>query len=166
MRHLFIVDPVPGLNPDADTSVVFMREAARRGHRVATCGVSELSVGPGGRARSRRPRPEAWRWRTAYPLGQDPGQEVRAVGLDAGAKEGAYQRIYPEKLAVVLGSEGSGLRPMIRQECDFLVSLPMRGKVESLNVAVAGGIFLYELLRQKEQEPRIGAFGSVGREAS
>ncbi|OGQ52347.1 MAG: 23S rRNA (guanosine(2251)-2'-O)-methyltransferase RlmB [Deltaproteobacteria bacterium RIFCSPLOWO2_02_FULL_57_26] len=89
-----------------------------------------------------------------------------AVGLDAGAKEGAYQRIYPEKLAVVLGSEGSGLRPMIRQECDFLVSLPMRGKVESLNVAVAGGIFLYELLRQKEQEPRIGAFGSVGREAS
>jgi len=58
------------------------------------------------------------------------------------------------------------LRPMIRQECDFLVSLPMRGKVESLNVAVAGGIFLYELLRQKEQEPRIGAFGSVGREAS
>ncbi|MEX2206097.1 MAG: glutathione synthase [Myxococcota bacterium] len=53
MRHLFIVDPVPGLNPDADTSVVFMREAARRGHQVATCGVSELSVGPGGRTRGR-----------------------------------------------------------------------------------------------------------------
>jgi glutathione synthase len=53
MRHLFIVDPVPGLNPDADTSVVFMREASRRGHQVATCGVSELSVGPGGSARAR-----------------------------------------------------------------------------------------------------------------
>jgi len=53
MRHLFIVDPVPGLNPDADTSVVFMRDAARRGHRVATCGVAELSVGAGGRAHGR-----------------------------------------------------------------------------------------------------------------
>ena len=50
MRHLFIVDPLPGLNPDADTSVVFMREAARRGHKVATCDVAELGVGPGGRA--------------------------------------------------------------------------------------------------------------------
>src|SRR5512139_408333 len=52
MRHLFIVDPVPGLNPDADTSVAFMREAARRGHDVATCGVPELSVGPGGRTQA------------------------------------------------------------------------------------------------------------------
>lgn len=53
MRHLFIVDPVPGLNPDADTSVVFMREAARRGQYVATCGVADLSVGPGGRTQAR-----------------------------------------------------------------------------------------------------------------
>ncbi len=53
MRHLFIVDPVPGLNPDADTSIAFMREASRRGHRVATCGVAELSIGPGGAARAR-----------------------------------------------------------------------------------------------------------------
>ena len=50
MRHLFIVDPLRGLSPDADTSVMFMREAARRGHDVATCDVSELSVGPGGTA--------------------------------------------------------------------------------------------------------------------
>lgn len=63
------------------------------------------------------------------------------VGLDARAKEGVFQRTYPEKLAVVLGSEGLGIRPLIRQECDFLVSLPMRGKVDSLNVAVAGGVF-------------------------
>jgi glutathione synthase len=50
MRHLFIVDPLRGLSPDADTSVMFMREAARRGHDMATCDVSELSVGPGGAA--------------------------------------------------------------------------------------------------------------------
>jgi glutathione synthase len=53
MRHLFIVDPVPGLNPDADTSVAFMREASRRGHSLATCGVAELSIAPGGGARAR-----------------------------------------------------------------------------------------------------------------
>ncbi|HTO54879.1 MAG TPA: glutathione synthase [Myxococcota bacterium] len=53
MRHLFIVDPLRGLNPDADTSVMFMREVARRGHGVATCDVSELSVGPDGCAHAR-----------------------------------------------------------------------------------------------------------------
>ncbi|MFQ5903125.1 MAG: 23S rRNA (guanosine(2251)-2'-O)-methyltransferase RlmB [Candidatus Binatia bacterium] len=73
------------------------------------------------------------------------------VGLDAGAKEGLYGRVYPEKLVVVLGAEGTGIRPLIRQECDFLVSIPMRGRVTSLNVAVAGAIFLYELLRQRGQ---------------
>lgn len=53
MRHLFIVDPVPGLNPDADTSVAFMREASRRGHALASCGVADLSIAPGGVARAR-----------------------------------------------------------------------------------------------------------------
>ena len=70
------------------------------------------------------------------------------IGLDAAAQEDLYGRIYPEKLLVVLGAEGTGIRPLIRRECDFLVSIPMRGKIASLNVAVAGGIFLYELVRQ------------------
>lgn len=70
------------------------------------------------------------------------------VGLDAEAKEDIY-RDYPEKLVVVLGAEGAGIRRLIRQECDFLVTIPMRGQIRSLNVAVAGGVFLYELLRQK-----------------
>jgi 23S rRNA (guanosine2251-2'-O)-methyltransferase len=70
------------------------------------------------------------------------------VGLDAGAAECVYDREYPDKLAVVLGSEGEGIRPLVRRQCDFLVSLPMQGKVASLNVSVAGGIVLYELVRQ------------------
>jgi 23S rRNA (guanosine2251-2'-O)-methyltransferase len=74
------------------------------------------------------------------------------MGLDAGATECIYDRSYPEKLAVVLGSEGSGLRPLIRRGCDFLVSIPMLGKVSSLNVAVAGGICLYELVRQGKHD--------------
>jgi glutathione synthase len=53
MRHLFIVDPLRGLNPDADTSVMFMREVVRRGHQVATCDVSDLSVAHGGSASAR-----------------------------------------------------------------------------------------------------------------
>jgi glutathione synthase len=53
MRHLFIVDPLPSLNPTADTSVVFMREVTRRGHRVSACVVADLTVGPGGRAHAK-----------------------------------------------------------------------------------------------------------------
>jgi len=71
------------------------------------------------------------------------------VGLDPGGTQGIYGRNYPENLVIVLGSEGSGIRPLIRRECDLLVSVPMRGKIGSLNVAVAAGVFLYELLRQK-----------------
>lgn len=71
------------------------------------------------------------------------------IGLDSEAPEGLYDRVYPEKVVAVLGAEGSGIRPLLKQECDFLVSIPMRGKTASLNVAVAGAVFLYELLRQQ-----------------
>jgi 23S rRNA (guanosine2251-2'-O)-methyltransferase len=46
-------------------------------------------------------------------------------------------------LAVVVGSEGEGLRPLVKQKCDFLLRLPMRGQIESLNAAVAGSVALY-----------------------
>jgi 23S rRNA (guanosine2251-2'-O)-methyltransferase len=72
------------------------------------------------------------------------------AGLDVHATDGVYDRILPEKLGIVLGSEGEGIRHLIRQECDFLVSIPMAGKIASLNVAVAGAVFLYELVRQKQ----------------
>lgn len=70
------------------------------------------------------------------------------VGLDGESKESIYDRIFPDRLAIVLGSEGKGVRPVNSRECDFLVSIPMLGKIASLNVSVAGGVFLYELLRQ------------------
>ncbi|MGE5816525.1 MAG: 23S rRNA (guanosine(2251)-2'-O)-methyltransferase RlmB [Deltaproteobacteria bacterium] len=71
------------------------------------------------------------------------------VGLDDQASEQIYDRIYPEKLGIILGSEGRGIRPLILRECDYRVSIPMLGKISSLNVAVAGAVFLYEILRQK-----------------
>lgn len=72
------------------------------------------------------------------------------IALDPKAEETIYARSYPGKLVVILGSEGTGIRPLIQRECDFLASIPLRGRTGSLNVAVAGGVFLYELLRQRE----------------
>jgi rRNA methylases len=70
------------------------------------------------------------------------------VGLDTKAPESIYDRVYPKRLGIVLGSEGGGIRPLILRECDYLAAIPMGGKIASLNVAVAGAVFLYELLRQ------------------
>ncbi|MCO6472344.1 MAG: 23S rRNA (guanosine(2251)-2'-O)-methyltransferase RlmB [Melioribacteraceae bacterium] len=52
-------------------------------------------------------------------------------------------------LGIVLGNEEKGLRPIIEEHCDFLVKIPMLGKIQSLNVSVSAGIILYEVLRQR-----------------
>lgn len=81
-------------------------------------------------------------------LGSLKGVGYWIVGLDGESAETIYDRSYPLKLAVVLGNEGKGIRPVILGECDFTASIPMLGKVASLNVAVAGAVFFYEILRQ------------------
>lgn len=59
-------------------------------------------------------------------------------------------------IGLVVGNEGEGMRRLVRETCDFLVKLPMRGQMESLNAAVAGSIVLYEILRQRMRKiPRI-----------
>jgi len=73
------------------------------------------------------------------------------AGLDADGVESIYGRSYPSRMAIVLGSEGTGVRPINLRECDFLLSIPMLGKVPSLNVSVAAAVFLYELLRQSRE---------------
>ena len=67
------------------------------------------------------------------------------VGLVPGAERSLYALPPVEKPALVVGGEGEGLRPLVRRNCDFEVSLPMAPGVESLNVSVATGIALYEL---------------------
>lgn len=78
------------------------------------------------------------------------------VGLDSHAPQRIYDQVYQDRLGIVLGSEGRGIRPLILQECDYRVSIPMVGRVSSLNVAVAGAVFLYEILRQKWSIDKVG----------
>jgi 23S rRNA (guanosine2251-2'-O)-methyltransferase len=54
--------------------------------------------------------------------------------------------------AIVLGAEGKGVHDLVKKKCDFLVSIPMLGKVSSLNVSVAAGVVLYEVVRQRRSK--------------
>ena len=71
------------------------------------------------------------------------------VGADDSAAADLHRADLRGPLAMVLGAEGEGLRRLTRERCDLLVRIPMRGAVESLNVAVASGVCLYEALRQR-----------------
>ncbi|MEZ5499932.1 MAG: 23S rRNA (guanosine(2251)-2'-O)-methyltransferase RlmB [Steroidobacteraceae bacterium] len=78
-------------------------------------------------------------------------------GADASAAQAAASADLRGAVALVLGAEGRGLRELTRKRCDGLLRLPMRGTVESLNVSVAAGMLLYEVLRQRERsEPAAG----------
>ncbi|MEJ2760614.1 MAG: 23S rRNA (guanosine(2251)-2'-O)-methyltransferase RlmB [Gammaproteobacteria bacterium] len=71
------------------------------------------------------------------------------VGTAEEAERSLYDIDLTVPLALVMGAEGRGLRQNTRRHCDFLAALPMRGTVESLNVAVAAGVCLYEAVRQR-----------------
>lgn len=77
-------------------------------------------------------------------------QNIWVMGAAGEAEQTIYQMKLDMPLALVMGAEGSGMRHLTRQHCDFLVKIPMVGQVESLNVSVAAGVLLYEVFRQKQ----------------
>jgi 23S rRNA (guanosine2251-2'-O)-methyltransferase len=77
------------------------------------------------------------------------GAGLWVVGADATAEKAAPEVDLRGAVVLVLGAEGTGLRHLTRQNCDFLVRLPRLGAVESLNVSVAAGMLLYEAVRQR-----------------
>src|SRR5450631_1865141 len=71
------------------------------------------------------------------------------VGLDERGPQSYESLDYNMDCAIVLGAEGKGIHQLVARKCDFLVSIPMLGKVSSLNVSVAAGVMLYEVVRQR-----------------
>lgn len=74
---------------------------------------------------------------------------VWLIGTDDEAQQPLFKANLKGPLGVVMGAEGSGMRRLTREHCDVLVSIPMAGVVESLNVSVATGVVLYEAVRQR-----------------
>jgi 23S rRNA (guanosine2251-2'-O)-methyltransferase len=77
-------------------------------------------------------------------------QNIWIMGAAGEAEQTIHELQLDMPLALVMGAEGSGMRHLTRQHCDFLVKIPMIGQVESLNVSVAAGVMLYEVFRQKQ----------------
>ncbi len=70
-------------------------------------------------------------------------------GAEGDAKERINDIDFNIDLAIVIGSEGKGIRPLVKRKCDRLFSIPMKGPITSFNVSVSGGIILYEVIRQR-----------------
>jgi len=85
----------------------------------------------------------------ARTLGTLKDKGVWLVGLAGDAEKDFYTLDLKGSLAIVMGSEGEGMRRLTRESCDFLARIPMRGNMESLNVSVASGVALFEALRQR-----------------
>jgi 23S rRNA (guanosine2251-2'-O)-methyltransferase len=88
------------------------------------------------------------------------------IGLDGDAETDFYRANLTGPIALVVGNEGKGLSRLVREHCDTLVRIPMRGRVRSLNAAVAGSIALYEIWRQREgmvESPETGSAGAARR---
>ncbi|MDI6800543.1 MAG: 23S rRNA (guanosine(2251)-2'-O)-methyltransferase RlmB [Thermodesulfovibrionales bacterium] len=78
--------------------------------------------------------------------------DIAIIGAEADSELTMWDVDMKVPLAIVIGSEGEGLRRTVREMCDFVVSLPMNGRVNSLNVSVATGILSYEVMRQRRSE--------------
>ncbi len=84
-----------------------------------------------------------------YAIQRMKDEGITVVGAESGPHSPVWEFDLTAPLAIVIGSEGKGMRRTVKESCDTMVTLPMRGKINSLNVSVAAGILLFEILRQR-----------------
>ncbi len=75
--------------------------------------------------------------------------DIWICGTDIDAKNYYYNEDYTGGIGIVIGNEGSGMGRLVKKNCDFLVKIPMKGKVTSLNASVSAGIIMYEVVKQR-----------------
>jgi 23S rRNA (guanosine2251-2'-O)-methyltransferase len=78
---------------------------------------------------------------------------ITVMGTESGPHTPIWDMDLAQPLAVVVGSEGKGIRRTVKENCDFVGSIPMRGRINSLNVSVATGVVLFEVARQRYGKP-------------
>jgi len=76
-------------------------------------------------------------------------RDVWLVGAEGGQTNPWHDFNYTLPVGLVFGSEGKGIRPLVREKCDKILSIPLLGKITSLNVAAAAAVFIYEVVRQR-----------------
>lgn len=79
-------------------------------------------------------------------------QGVWVVGTDVSGEKTLFQQDLTGPIALIVGSEGEGMSNLLKQNCDFLINIPMLGNIQSLNASVATGIVLYEIVRQRGEK--------------
>lgn len=79
---------------------------------------------------------------------------IWVTGVEGDGNLSIYEADLVMDTALVIGSEGKGIRPLVRKKCDFVATIPMKGKINSLNASVSTGVVMYELLRQREFSPQ------------
>ena len=78
---------------------------------------------------------------------------VWMVGTDMQSDKLYSEHDYQGPLAIIVGNEGNGIRRLVKEKCDFLVKIPMHGKIESLNVSVAGALVMFEAAKCRTRTP-------------
>lgn len=77
-------------------------------------------------------------------------KNIWVIGADMDGENTIYTQDFSGNIAIVIGSEGEGISPLIKKSCDFLVKIPMYGNVTSLNASVAGSLMIYEAVRRRQ----------------
>jgi len=75
------------------------------------------------------------------------------IGSEANAEKAYYDADYTGAVGIVVGNEGKGIRRLVKEKCDFLVKIPMYGKLDSLNASVSGALLMYEAARARHRKP-------------